>query len=262
MATPKRGTFVFAGIGSGVNYNKDLEQLTLETKDGDDTVTLDDNWAITTVRGGGGQDYFQVGQIFKSERDAANANIATDDEFETVLTTRGYLSNGISYETTIEGNGDDDEFTVFRNTADLTLLGGNGDDTFTIRAFALEGSHTTELTGEGGADYVEYVINAPVHVYGGDGNDTLLVIGTEFSDQIVVTDTGVYGMGVTVDYHEIEFFKIDAAEGNDTFYVLSTAAAVETWLYGGLGSDRFSIAGDVPQIMSGLTEQYIILSSI
>ena len=234
-----------------ISYNKNIEHLTLNTGDSADTITLDDNWADTTIDGGAGNDIFQVGQMFKSERDAANANIAPDDEFETVLTTRGYLSNGVSYDTVIEGGEGDDKFTVFRNTADLSLKGGLGDDTFIVRAFALEGSHTTDLTGEGGADYVEYVINAPVHVNGGDGTDILKVIGTEFSDNIVVTDTGVYGMGLTVDYDEIENLEIDAAEGNDIFYVLSTNADVVTWLYGGLGSDRFSIAGDVPELMSG-----------
>ena len=239
-----------------INYNKAIEQLLANSGEGDDRFTLDDNWAPTAITGGAGEDFFQVGQVFKSHRDTANANLAGEDEFATILTTRGYLSNGVSFETTIEGNDDDDEFFVFRNLAELHLLGGAGDDSFTVRAFALEGSHTTELSGQGGADYVEYVINSPVNVLGGDGSDTLKVIGTEFSDQIVITNAGVFGMGVNVSYDEIEKLEVDGAEGNDVFYVLSTGAGVETWLYGGLGSDRFSIAGDVPQIMSGETEIY------
>jgi Ca2+-binding RTX toxin-like protein/subtilisin-like proprotein convertase family protein len=261
-AYPKGIAFVAALHGDPVadvervNYNKAIEQLVANGNGGDDIVTLDDVWARTTVTGGEGKDTFQVGQIFKSERDAANANIAVADEFATTLTTRGYLSNGITYETSIEGNGGSDVFVVFRNLAQLRLYGGDGDDSFTIRAFALEGSHTTELTGEGGADYVEYVLNAPVNVLGGDGVDSLKVIGTEFSDQIVITATGIFGMGINVTYGEIEKLEIDGAEGNDLFYVLSTAAGVETYIYGGLGSDRFSIAGDVPQIMSGSTQIY------
>jgi Ca2+-binding RTX toxin-like protein len=234
-----------------INYNKNLEHLTVDAQRGEDYFTLDDNWTKTTIRGDDGNDHFQVGQIFKSQRDAENANIAPTDEFETVQTTRGYLSNGVSFDTTIEGNAGEDEFTVFRNTADLTLLGGDDDDTFTIRAFALEGSHTTEVTGEGGADHVLYVINSPVHINGGDGDDTVRVIGTEFSDQIVVTKDGIFGMGITVDYTQIEHLVIDAAEGNDEFFILSTNSNVETRLYGGLGSDRFYVAGDVPRIVQG-----------
>ena len=93
------------------------------------------------------------------------------------------------------------------------------------------------MTGEGGNDSVEYVLNAPIHVNGGDGTDAMRIVGTEFSDQIVITATGIFGMGVNVTYGEIERLEIDAAEGNDTFYVLSTALGVETWLYGGLGSE-------------------------
>ena len=232
-----------------INYNKALEQLVVDAQEGDDTVTLDDNWAATTVRGGLGADHFQVGQIFKSQRDAVHANIAPNDEFETTLTTRGHLSNGISFATTIEGNDGNDEFTVFRNIAPLYLLGGAGDDLFAVRAFALEGSQTTTLSGGGGADSVQYAMNAPLILDGGDGSDTLRVVGTEFSEKFVITETAIYGAGRTVTYVGLEKLEIDGAEGNDEFYVLSTNASVETRLYGGLGSDRFSIAGDAPQVI-------------
>ena len=97
---------------------------------------------------------------------------------------------------------------------------------------------------------MEYVLNAPVHVNGGDGYDKLRVIGTEFSDSIVITALGVFGIGLQVDYAEIEELQVDAAEGNDTFYVLSTSPDVLTTLYGGLGSDRFLIGADVPELRS------------
>ncbi len=237
-----------------INYNKNLENLVLDAAGGNDNMTLDDNWAKTTVLGGTGEDTFQVGQIFKTPRDA-NANIASpNDYFQTTATTRGYLSNGVSYDTTIDGGDNNDTFVVFRNLAPLTLLGGKGDDNFTLRAFAAEGSHTTAVSGQGGNDYVEYVLNDPVSISGGDGYDTVKVIGTEFTDQIVVTASGVFGMGINVTYqNDIESLSVDAAEGNDTFYILSTNPNVETHLYGGLGSDRFLLAADVPELFSGNT---------
>jgi hypothetical protein len=239
-----------------VNCNKNLEHLTVNAAAGDDTVTLDDNWAATTLNGGDGKDTFQIGQIFKSERDAA-AGIAPSDLFATLLTTRGYISNGISYDTTINGDADNESFTVFHNAATLQLNGGAGDDLFTIRAFALEGSRTTNVCGQGGNDFVQYVINAPVNVDGGIGDNTLRIIGTEFSDQFVITNVSVYGAGISLaSYINIATLQIDAAEGNDTFYVLNTSAGVRKELYGGLGSDRFIIAGDVPDLMSGATIIY------
>ena len=110
-----------------VNYSKNLEHLTVETLGGEDHITLDDNWTETTVLGGEGADHFQVGQIFKTERDAANANIAPFDEFETLQTTRGYLSNGVSYVTVLEGNGGDDNL-LYSSVAVLDLFGNEGDD--------------------------------------------------------------------------------------------------------------------------------------
>ncbi len=127
-----------------VNYNQSIASLTVNTGAGNDTVTLDDNWVPTTVNGGSGNDTFQIGQIFNTPRDAAHANTAAvpNDEFATTLTTRGYLSNGISFPTTINGGSGTDTFTVYHNTAALNLVGGSGSNTFTIRSFALEGLRT------------------------------------------------------------------------------------------------------------------------
>src|SRR5262249_29768758 len=123
-----------------------------------------------------------------------------------------------------------------------------GDDTFIIRAFALEGSKTETVGGGLGQDLVQYVLNAPVNITGGDGTDTVRIIGTEFADQFVVTQSAIFGAGVTANYSEIEVLQVDPAEGNDPFSVLSTDPNVKTTLYGGLGSDTFNIGGDVPDI--------------
>ena len=80
--------------------------------------------------------------------------------------------------------------TVFHNMAVLNLNGGDGDDLFTVRAFALKGSTDserarTDMKGDGGADTILYVVNAPVDIDGGDGFDTVRIIGTEFADDFV-----------------------------------------------------------------------------
>ena len=237
-----------------VNYDKALEGLVLDTRGGDDRATLDDNWTKTMIHGGLGKDRFQVGQIFKSERTAAKASVAPEDEFETQQSTRGFLSNGVSVETTIDGGDDADEFVVFRNMAALDLLGSDGDDTFTVRSFALEGSNDVDVTGGKNADLVQYVANAPVTVHGGDGFDTLRVIGTEFLDRFLITPTEIFGGGRKTIFDTIEKIIVDGAEGDDEFYVLGTLDTdpkIDISLYGGLGSDLFSIAGDTVEVDAG-----------
>ncbi|MBD2449019.1 DUF4347 domain-containing protein [Nostoc sp. FACHB-152] len=227
-----------------INYNKNIEQLTVDAQGGDDQITLDNNWTQTTVKGGLGNDSFQVGQVFKTERDVAKANLAFEDEFATTQTTRGFLSNGVSFTTTIEGEAGEDTFVVFRNTATLDLAGGDGNDLFVIRSFAEEGSSDSAVDAGAGADTVEYVVNAALNITGGAGIDTLRVIGTEFGDNFVVAANGIFGAGRSITYDGIEILEIDGAEGDDKFFVLSTSNLVTTKLFGGLGSDSFSIGGD------------------
>jgi len=86
-------------------------------------------------------------------------------------------------------------------------------------------------------------MNAPVGIDGGDGFDTVRIIGTEFADDFVVTDSGVFGAGLNVSYANIEKLVADGAEGDDRFFVLSTGIEVVTELDGGLGSDSFFVGG-------------------
>ena len=233
-----------------VNYDEQLENLVVDTADGDDHVSLDDNWAETTVRGGAGADQFQVGQIFQSARDAAEANIANEDHFATVQTERGYLSNGVSKATTIEGGGNGDIFVVFRNAAELNLDGEGGNDLFTVRAFAEEGSYESSIELGRGGDTVEYIGNADLDVNGGSGNDTLRVVGTEFSDNYLITSTSIRGVGRTITYATVETLEIDGAEGDDEFFVFSTPSILTTKLFGGLGNDQFHLGGDSKQVVA------------
>ena len=162
-------------------------------------------------------------------------------------TTQGQLSNGVSFVTTLNGGDDNDLFLVFHNRAVLNLNGEDGDDTFVIRTFLEEDSETQVVAGAG-ADSISYVTNSPVNVNGGDGYDTLFVIGTEADDFFVLTAAGVYGAGRYVAFVAIERLGIDGAEGNDTITVLATPPGVDVEVYGGLGSDTIDVAGDAPVV--------------
>lgn len=232
-----------------INYTTAVEDLILNTGSGNDTVTMDDNWTYTLVQGGGGNDTFLVGQIYQLQRDA-EAGVAAGDVFATTLTSQGYLSNGVSFETTILGGSGNSTFDVYRNVGRLDLDGQTGNDTFIIRAFASNSSHTAVHAGTG-TDTIEYVANANISIDGGTGDDTLEFIGTEFDDTFDVTATGIYGLGRTIEFGSITNVIIDGAEGNDLFYIDGTAAGTTLTLWGGTGSAQFIIGGVPPAVDAG-----------
>src|SRR5206468_2177512 len=122
------------------------------------------------------------GQLFNSPRDPKDMpagstgfdpGLDKSDYFRTTLTTRGYLSNGNSYPATMYGGTGKDTFTVYHNQADLFLYGDEDDDTFTVRAFVKVDpsdpkAPVTNINGGQGADFINYTVNAPVNIEGGD----------------------------------------------------------------------------------------------
>ena len=201
----------------------------------------------------------------------------TSFEFATVATTRGWLSRGTSRPLVAQG-GHNDTFVVYSNHAPVALLGGTGDNLFVIQGFALarvddagelvlapgcgaisapnclplpqltSGFSTaadTKVRTGAGNNQVVYNMNAPVSVDGGDGFNKLVIRGTEFADHIVVTDEGVFGVGIGVTYRNIQLIEVNGLEGDDTIDVLSTQPEAVVRIIGGLGSDQVNVAGDV-----------------
>jgi len=246
-----------------INYGDTIERIIINGGAGDDFIVSDDTSAVIEVNGESGDDRFQIGQLFRTPRFTnidqfelpIDTGILEDDFFGSIEVTRGWLSNGISEPMTINGGIGDDTFTVYHNKAVLSLNGDEGDDIFEVRAFALAGSQEpqrerTDLSGGAGADTIRYAVNAPVNINGGDGFDTLIVIGTEFGDDFVITDDGVFGAGLNVNFVNIESLRVDGAEGDDRFFLQSTKETVFTELFGGLGNDTFNASGDTPPVVS------------
>jgi len=251
-----------------INYTG-LERIVVNGGAGHDDFAVDDTAAEVTLNGESGNDTFQVGQLFRSERSEEYANVSVDDVFATIQTTRGFLSDGIGAPMTINGGLGNDEFVVFHNKAVLTLNGDQGEDVVEVRAFALTGSQEpqrerTDISGGAGADLVQYAVNAPVNVDGGDGLDKLVVFGTEFGDDFVITEDGVFGAGLTINFVNIELLRVDGAEGDDRFYVKSTSEKFITELFDGLGSDTFNMSGDTPPVISNdlLGHSGLVLQSV
>jgi Ca2+-binding RTX toxin-like protein len=237
-----------------VNYRGSLDSMKIFALEGDDAFGIDDTRLDMEIYGGEGEDFFQIGQLYKSQRNAA-AGVAFADVFATIETTRGYLSNGISNAMKIFGGEDNDEFVVYHNLAPLALFGNDGDDSFLIRAFALVGSQEdlrerTDVSGDAGADLIMYAVNAPVNIDGGDGFDTVIVIGTEFNDDFVITEDGIFGAGLNIQFVRIEVVEVDGDAGDDRFFILGTSAGVLTKITGSLGSDTFFGNGPTPDVVS------------
>jgi Ca2+-binding RTX toxin-like protein len=242
----------FTSAVERINYDTSINgRLRVDGLAGDDEFYSDDNSSITTIDGGPGDDFFQIGQVFGLDRIAGpDTMIAPGDEIETLETTLGFLSRGISYPTTILGGDGADRFVVYSNQALLKLFGEAGNDEFVVRAFVLVGedgvsTSDTVISGGDGDDVVQYNINSPVSIDGGAGSDTVVVLGTELSDHFVITEFGVQGAGLNVDFDNVERLEVDGLEGDDHFYVLSTSADMVTTIIGGLGSDTINVGGDV-----------------
>ena len=252
-----------------INYDTALNgRLTVYGRGGNDAFFADDTTATITLDGGADDDSFQIGQIFGSKRDVAEGGLAPADVFPVLIaTTRGWLSPGTRAPLIAQGGTGDDEFIVYSNQAELRLEGDDGNDSFTVRAFALaqvlNGAIVLDANGiarpaiglstarpldvraGSGDDQITYNVNAPVSLDGGAGFNKVVVLGTEFADHIVITAAGILGVGVNVRYAGMEIVEVDGLEGDDEFFVQSTAFGVAYRVIGGLGSDTINVTGDV-----------------
>ena len=73
----------------------------------------------------------------------------------------------------------------------------------------------------------------------------MVVLGTPFADNFVVTSQGIFGAGLNVTFENVESAELDTLEGNDTIFILGTNPNVVTTVIGGLGSDTIQVLGDV-----------------
>ena len=249
-AAGQQQAFLYAEM---VTYGDDMNAgLVVNGLAGDDVFAVDDNSTITTLNGGAGDDKFNVGQLYGE----GDGHISFNTEFTPTLTdtTRGMLSNGVSYATTINGGSGGDTFQILRNVAVLQLNGESGDDMFIVRTFLKEGDDTSDantgINSGGGTNVVQYVVNAPVSIDGGTGFDTLVLVGTEADDVFVISKDGIWGAGRYITFVGIEKVDVDGAEGDDLFIVVSTSPHVLTRIFGGLGSDTILVGSAAPIVVA------------
>ncbi|WP_218824181.1 calcium-binding protein, partial [Achromobacter xylosoxidans] len=232
----------YADAVQRVNYDRSMTGgLRLNAVDGGNRFYIDDTGTHVVIDGGLGSDpakrnEYQVGQLYALDRQLPQ--VAAGDQIGTVLTTQGYLSRGNSYGMTLYGaENSSNVFRVYSNAAPLALHGGKRDDEFMVYAFK---QAQAQANGEPG-----YVVNGPVAIDGGAGLNTYTMLGSEDADAFALTQEGIRGAGLNTSYQNIQRVNLDAREGNDHIYVLSTRSNVITTLIGGSGSDTFDLSGDV-----------------
>jgi Ca2+-binding RTX toxin-like protein len=242
-----------------VNFTAAIDAgLTVDALAGDDRIIVDQTLIATTLRGGAGRDLFQFGQIFGAER--TPPAVAPGDEISTVaillstpsgtpVTAR--LSSGPTHPLTAFGGDGDDAFVVLRTVSPINLRGEAGDDFFSVRAFEQVGGGgttpgNTSVAGGAGSNLIEFVANAPIDIDGGEGIDTVRLLGTFRNDQYIVDASGVFGPGTTVTYTAVEILEINSGDGDDEVFIRSTPATMRVVVFGGAGSDRIAVGIPVP----------------
>ncbi len=238
------GSFINENI-ERVNFTKGIGVVNLNANGGDDKIYVDGTAKITNIDGGAGDDEFQIGQLYNSERIAGTQSIAVDDGFNTIKTTKEkYLSDGVTENTTlnVEGGVGIDKFTSLHNVGSLNMAGGIGNDAFAVYNYETEivdaeGKHVKDTPIVGGA----------ISVDGGSGDDTLSVSGTEGDDTVVVTKEGTLSNSVGIKALGVESSSFSAAGGDDIFYVISNKKGETTEINGGHGNDTVSIGGGLDE---------------
>ncbi|WP_290737932.1 calcium-binding protein [Fibrobacter sp. UBA3718] len=215
-----------------VNFTNGIDVVNLYANGGDDKVVVDGTAAVTNIDGGAGNDTFQVGQLYNSDRKAGTQSIASEDGFKTIQNSDGkYLSEGVSEgsKLSIDGGIGDDTFTALRNVGSLNMAGSRGNDAFSVYNYKT-------MSGD-------IVVNGTRSIDGGTGIDSVNVYGTEGDDTVVITKEGLLSESGGIKVAGVEYSNFAAGAGDDEFYVASNNAGETTTINGGHGNDTVSVGG-------------------
>lgn len=199
-----------------------VENFTLLTGAGDDTITTADGNNL--VRTAGGNDTITTGQ--------GQNTIVSGEGNDTVTTGDGG--------NTVDGGGGDN--TITTGDGGDTVTTGAGDDTIETRAGAdrttVRGGLDTADSGDGADRLVVDYATSVTNVTGGLSAGTLAAGYTG-----LVADTG----GNSVEFTGVESFTITTGRGDDDV----TTGAGRDLLTGGEGDDRFDGGGGADTVSGG-----------
>ncbi len=213
------------------------EPMVVQGGTGDDEFTVYANQAELRLEGDDDNDLFVVRAF------ALAAVVDTDANNDGLLDINDILNP------TIDVNGDGVINAADAKNSDdwrdWVLVTDEDGVAVPIIGLGFSTARPVDIRAGGGDDEVQYNVNAPVSVDGGTGFNKLVILGTEFADDFVITDKGIFGAGVNVRFTNIQVVEVDGLEGDDEFFVQSTAFGVSYRVVGGLGSDTINVTGDV-----------------
>lgn len=251
-----RDTHSTAGFRQVVDYLS-TENVYLFAGDGADLMIMDDTSVELFVYGEGGNDLFFVGNVLSTkpfEHDKLGTIEVVDE-----------ITNGVSFPAVLLGGEGEDYFEVNHNVAPIALFGEAGNDTFFIKALLTTqsanniggiNSSDAEITvhsAAGEQDILSYVKNAPINIHGGEGFDTVVVVGTAIDDVFTIfveLEDGVpvqrvYGAGLNIpEIDSIERLVIVTGGGDDTVYVYGILSGQIIEVNTGTGNDTVYLGGD------------------
>ena len=153
----------------------------------------------------------------------------------------------------------------------LSVIGGEGDDTFYVSAvdadveLTLEGRQGDDTFNLGGAAQRLQQIEGEVTIEGGDDTDTLNLdnrgVGSDTQGEISATNVTGFGLGQGVAYQDIENLSIELGSGADQVSVTDTHSGETTVKTEG-GDDQVTIAqiGGVTTVDTGTGSDQVTTS--
>lgn len=250
--TVEKNRLLREGMGGEIRHS-DNEHLEFWTGSGSASFYVRGTSIPTTLHGMDGSDTFFLGNIANS-LDDINGNLAIEggaNADSIRLLDTGFAGTGaynfafnsisrigtanIAYSNAIEsihaasGSGGA-TFNVFSAVQPITILGGEGPDTFKLGSgspFTLDPlDANVSVNGEGGTDAVYFKDNA-----------------NSVSADYTITSNTLTRAGIgTMTFNGVEAVTVAGGNATDTFFLTATGSNVATTIRGGNSSDYFYVA--------------------
>src|SRR5439155_1122959 len=207
-----------------INYDINLESITVNSIGGDDQFYIDDTRASITINAGDGNDFFQIGQLYQTRRTTEEAGAA---ERDFVVTPHGVFGAGLHVDFVniellqVDGAEGDDRFFILGTSPDIVteISGGLGTDLFSVNGpTPANGVISNDLRGHSGI-LTHDVISSDL-TYNGlkvvgisanvADNDEPAVIVTETGGRSMVVqgDTGGLTLQQALDRHLVDSYTV------------------------------------------------------
>jgi len=205
--------------------------------------------ALLTIDGGAGDDFLSADDSGDQNPDSGVLTFSTITGFQM---TAGIVYGAIEdLVITLGQAGDVLDVDSTNPTTNSQIFGNAGNDTINVAKLANPPVAAPSCVPT--ADTVDCILGA-LHVYGGDGYDTMNVIGTGQTEMRggAMTGTTITGLNMGfqgIEYGTLEVVDILLGQANDYFVVAGTAApqgngnTTITAVHGGGGQDALIVAG-------------------